>query len=211
MHFRHLAIVTALLAAGSAQAAYTSSESFATVFGGSTVTDGLGTSGAINGVSISNLGAYSSVKDVTTGIVGGVFSDVVAAPQFSGEHTTTVFTFANAISAFGANWSPFFKNFDGATGTPGSVSGSGLAVNLGNDSTVDFVIPTSYDNRFVGFSSDTPFSQFSLTYVDSVSPFRESYQMSGLQFAAAVPEPETYAMLLAGLGLIGVMRRRRAR
>ncbi|MEO7938433.1 MAG: lamin tail domain-containing protein [Burkholderiaceae bacterium] len=31
------------------------------------------------------------------------------------------------------------------------------------------------------------------------------------QFIAAVPEPETYAMLLAGLGLIGAIARRRAR
>ncbi len=30
-------------------------------------------------------------------------------------------------------------------------------------------------------------------------------------FAAAVPEPETYAMLLAGLGLMGTIARRRAK
>ena len=32
----------------------------------------------------------------------------------------------------------------------------------------------------------------------------------GYTITAAVPEPETYAMLLAGLGLIGVAARRRA-
>jgi hypothetical protein len=33
--------------------------------------------------------------------------------------------------------------------------------------------------------------------------------MDDFLYAAPVPEPETYAMLLAGLGLIGAMRRRR--
>lgn len=32
---------------------------------------------------------------------------------------------------------------------------------------------------------------------------------SGIQFLAPIPEPETYAMLMAGLGLIGFMTRRR--
>ena len=31
----------------------------------------------------------------------------------------------------------------------------------------------------------------------------------GVNFAAAIPEPETYAMMLAGLGLLGIAARRR--
>ena len=44
----------------------------------------------------------------------------------------------------------------------------------------------------------TPFDNFSGAVIDNVSVM------------AAVPEPETYAMLLAGLGLMGFLRRRKA-
>jgi hypothetical protein len=33
--------------------------------------------------------------------------------------------------------------------------------------------------------------------------------LDGVTMVAAVPEPETYALLLAGLGLIGAVHRRR--
>ena len=44
----------------------------------------------------------------------------------------------------------------------------------------------------------TPFDKYSGAVIDNVSVM------------AAVPEPETYAMLLAGLGLMGFLRRRKA-
>ncbi|MYM26959.1 PEP-CTERM sorting domain-containing protein [Duganella sp. CY15W] len=37
----------------------------------------------------------------------------------------------------------------------------------------------------------------------------QSFNNSSLQLAAAVPEPETYAMLLGGLGVVGAVSRRR--
>jgi len=50
----------------------------------------------------------------------------------------------------------------------------------GIDSTIPFVYPTSYD-----------------------------VQTTGTLMIAAVPEPEIYAMMLAGLGLMGFVARRR--
>lgn len=48
--------------------------------------------------------------------------------------------------------------------------------------------------------------------LDTAAPnFGKSYGMTVTLGVAAVPEPETYAMLLAGLGLIGGIARRRAR
>ena len=44
------------------------------------------------------------------------------------------------------------------------------------------------------------------TYNESTS---DIYKMNGLATVVAVPEPTTYAMLMAGLGLTGFMARRR--
>lgn len=44
---------------------------------------------------------------------------------------------------------------------------------------------------------------------DGVHPTALAQEQLGLAFAAAVPEPETYTMVLAGLGILGAVARRR--
>jgi hypothetical protein len=71
------------------------------------------------------------------------------------------------------------------------------------------------------FSSADPFSRFTLNFTPSSDgSYSFSYQNAGGDnFGAlldnvsvsAVPEPETYAMLLAGLGFVGFMARRKRR
>ncbi len=43
----------------------------------------------------------------------------------------------------------------------------------------------------------------------TVQGFEESGLMAGTLMLAPVPEPETYALLLAGLGIVGAAARRR--
>ncbi|MBL8350360.1 MAG: SGNH/GDSL hydrolase family protein [Burkholderiaceae bacterium] len=47
-------------------------------------------------------------------------------------------------------------------------------------------------------------------YYDSVHPTTAAHAQLGSAFAAAVPEPETYALMLGGLALLAVWARRRA-
>ncbi|MBP7484430.1 MAG: PEP-CTERM sorting domain-containing protein [Aquabacterium sp.] len=43
---------------------------------------------------------------------------------------------------------------------------------------------------------------------DGVHPTAAAHQVLGNAFAAAVPEPETYALMLAGLGIVVAARRK---
>ncbi len=92
-------------------------------------------------------------------------------------------------------------------------------------STVNFSITTTLDTyqltlaptsasqslAFVGFQADAGeyFRSFSIS-----SPTMGAYPvLSAVQLgvAAAVPEPETYALMLAGLGVVGAIAKRRSR
>jgi hypothetical protein len=50
--------------------------------------------------------------------------------------------------------------------------------------------------------------QNSGTVIDNQSTYNHAFVIDNLS-VSAVPEPETYAMMLAGLGLMGFMGRRR--
>ncbi len=84
---------------------------------------------------------------------------------------------------------------------------------------LDFVIdPTNA----AFFATPNPFFDTALTTFantpDTVTPFENGFlitqgggKISYQQQVTAIPEPETYALLLAGLGMIGFLTRRRAR
>lgn len=100
-------------------------------------------------------------------------------------------------------------------------SGSGLAAVYANNGTGGWSYGT---NLLSGSSADTQFNpgansySFSVTNNASYAVYLQNTGSSPLTFStmgvgsvAAVPEPETYAMLLAGLGVLGFVGRRRTR
>ena len=75
--------------------------------------------------------------------------------------------------------------------------------------TVTRTITGATMSSFLGFISDGPITQLTLA---SVQPSTGGFlwpSVDNLVLAAAVPEPGTYAMMLAGLGVCGFMARRR--
>ena len=67
-----------------------------------------------------------------------------------------------------------------------------------------------YTGQTAANSGAIDLSYLNLTAVDSAATVTFSASANAGSFALAVPEPETYAMLMAGLVLLGVAKRRRA-
>lgn len=190
MKLNQIALALALtVLAGGANAALTSSETEAGFFT-SLPTAAMGTDSFI-GLVVT--GSTSEARSFSS----GVFTDRVNAT-----YVTTTFTFDNPVSAFGGIWDlTYYNNIGGP--------GSGITIKVGSDT---FSLDTAKQGFFgvKDTSNANSITSFSVTYA-SLSPFQETYQLSGLGYttAAAVPEPETYAMMLAGLAALSAVARRR--
>jgi len=146
------------------------------------------------------------------------------AVSATGSYANTVFTASGSFSGM------FSDTFDFTILTPMYLTNAGVTAVLTPDvnSTTGFDIKSVswVGGPFVFNNVDTPlggslFQQYTAAVVPALlAPGTYSIQVTGVSLSAGasytgnvtlapVPEPETYALMLAGLGAIGYMARRR--
>jgi hypothetical protein len=103
--------------------------------------------------------------------------------------------FSGGVSAFGGN---FFTS-----DVAGQFITGNLILSAADGSTLDYTLNNSTTGSYLGFVSDA-----ALTSV-SVGTDGGLYWPTANNVVLAVPEPATYGMLLAGVGLLGAAARRR--
>ena len=131
--------------------------------------------------------------------------------SFSGLIGTTTASHIHAATAV-----PFTGTAGVATTTP-TFTGFPLGVTSGTyDNTFDLMMASSFNSAYITANGGTPASAEAAllaaaaageAYLNIHTTVVPGGEIRG--FLTPVPEPETYAMLLAGLGLLGFMARRR--
>jgi hypothetical protein len=147
--------------------------------------------------------------DSDDGVIDGTCGPQTAgmcASWFGSSSQTFSYVAAGALpTAFGLVWTDGFGSITfsalGASGQSlGSFSFTGIpdAVTTG----------TTAEDRFFGVQFAEGIRSISISSGRSIEVDHVQYGQMG-QMVTAVPEPETYAMFLAGLGLMGTIARRR--
>ena len=142
-------------------------------------------------------------SDLHTMRIQESFSGLLAGVTASHIHCCT--TVSDAGTAGVATTTPTFPDFPS-----GVTSGS-------YDYTFDMTAASSYNAPFVTASGGIDGAFLALvaglnggnSYVNIHTTLFPAGEIQGFLHAAPVPEPETYAMLLAGLAIIGAVARRR--
>ncbi|MFZ4873983.1 PEP-CTERM sorting domain-containing protein [Janthinobacterium sp. Mn2066] len=143
-----------------------------------------------------------------------------ALPEYSPGYTlssaTLNFSYKNttsygALQLFGTKggWTTFdwYHQPETTTGVLGVIPASAAVWKDGQIDVTDYINNAYKTGSFAGFVFQSPVEFSNWT---DVAEFRPGQTLS-LTFTSPVPEPENYAMLLMGLGLIGFIARRKRR
>ncbi len=207
--WKALAAAAALSVAGASQAAisvYTDQASFLAAVGASGVDgfDGFSIIGSTPSPITRAAGDFGYTADA--GPAGSFFgAGTPGNPWLStntAADTVSFYNFTGGVAALGGN-------FFGSDISGGFAAGSVTLTATDADGTVTETINGATVSSFLGFVSSTgTLDSATLASVEPESGFLWP-TVDNLTLAAAVPEPETYALMLAGMGLVGWMARRR--
>jgi hypothetical protein len=141
-------------------------------------------------------GAYGYQASSVDGLwgAGGTGGDYWLSNQ-NGLTPIVFQNFSGGVSAFGGNF--FTSNIEGQYAI------GNLVLTANDGTTLNYALNGTTTSTFLGFVSDGALTSVSVATDGGI------YWPTANNLVLAVPEPATYGMLLAGIGLLGVAARRR--
>jgi len=184
-----------------------------------------------------NLGSVAHLTGLNQNITGSAWNSFVAAEGGVLDNVTWGIAYDQGIGAPTSQWGTTvtdgktigsetstkmnggrsaFTTFISQAGNSALNAGTGVYTNAGNASNFTVGVKNNWGGNAAGFTTDnfvgTDAAFYTVTQATSAAggTFVGNFSFNGTNVAvAAVPEPETYAMFLAGLGMVGAMVRRR--
>jgi PEP-CTERM motif len=147
--------------------------------------------------------SYTAAASTSTFFPAGSSGDIWLSTNLAGD-SITFSGFSSAVRGVGGLF--FGSDIAGAF-----AAGSVTLTATDASGSVTQTITGATTSSFLGFVSTGAFTSVSISAISAATPLWPTVNNLTLGAAAVVPEPETYALMMAGLGLVSLVARRRRR